>query len=45
MELNLETDIEFRNKKLEIEEKIDKIINSSKKNISTKIREQLKDEK
>ena len=44
MQLNLETDIEFQNKKQEIEKKVDVIINSSKFNISTKIREELKDE-
>ena len=44
MKLDLKTDTEFQNKKQEIEERVDDIINSSKLNLSTKIREELKDE-
>lgn len=38
MKLNLNTDIEFQDKKKEIEDKIDEIINSSKANLSSKIK-------
>ena len=44
MKLDLKTDTEFQNKKQEIEDRVDDIINSSKLNLSTKIREELKDE-
>jgi hypothetical protein len=44
MELNLDTDVEFQNKKMEIEDRVDELIESSKMNLSSKIREQLKDE-
>lgn len=44
MKLNLNTDIEFQDKKKEIEDKIDEIINSSKANLSSKIKQQLKNE-
>lgn len=44
MKLNLNTDMEFQDKKKEIEDKIDEIINSSKANLSSKIKEQLKNE-
>lgn len=44
MNLDLHTDIEFQNKKIEIESKIDDLIDDSKLKLSLKIKEQLKNE-
>ena len=44
MNLDLHTDIEFQNKKIEIESKIDDLIEDSKLKLSLKIKEQLKNE-